>query len=85
MTNGHKLSITCPQCKTTFTVPLPVSELLNTLVVSIVVATHPKPATCISCGTRFLLGLTGYQLKWSAQVIAEEEAAKVDESRIVTP
>src|SRR5438105_2408412 len=52
----NKLKVDCPACGQRFSVTVPQVEIVNTLKVSIIVATHEKSFSCL-CGQKFSLGL----------------------------
>lgn len=83
--NGNnKFPIDCPHCNQRFSVEVPPAEVVNTGRVSMVVTAHPKPIKCI-CGGSMVLVLTSYQLGWGIHPINEQQAAKLDGSKIIAP
>lgn len=81
--NGNgKATIDCPNCKQRFAAQLPVPEITNSLKVSIVVATHEKPITCL-CGQAFIPTIAALQTQWELQPISAEQLATLEDSLII--
>lgn len=81
----NKLPVDCPACGQRFSVTVPQVEIVNTLTLSMIAATHERPVSCL-CGQKFGLGmLPSGSVSWGVRPMSEEDAAALEPSRIVTP
>lgn len=80
-----KIQITCPGCKTVFSVAMPKTEILNGLFSSAVIGPHSRLSKCIACGQQFLLAISGAQVSWGAAPVGAEIAQQVEGTSLITP